>query len=88
MEPEPEKDPGLKLADPRLGKIENLADFPHGQLLAAEQDNDQPVLVVLTLQLYEPSRDELANFLLFERGLPYVIKPYLSSRARRPKRGS
>jgi hypothetical protein len=88
MEPEPGEDPGVKLADPRLGKIENLADFPHGQLLAAGQDNDQPVLAVLILQLYEPSRDELANFLLFECGLPYVIKPYLSSRARRPKRGS
>ncbi|MCH2363437.1 MAG: hypothetical protein MK479_02550 [Planctomycetes bacterium] len=59
----------MKLADPRLGKIESLADFPHGQLFAAGQDNDQPVPAV------EPSRDELANFLLFERGL--VIKPVL-----------
>ena len=67
----------MKLADPRLGKIKDLVDFPHGQLFAAGQDNDQPVLVVLILRLYEPSRDELANFLLFERGLPYVIKPVL-----------
>ncbi len=59
----------MKLADPRLGEIESLAEFPHGQLFAAGQDNDQPVLVV------EPSRDELANFLLFERDL--VIKPVL-----------
>ena len=59
----------MKLADPRLGEIESLADFPHGQLFAAGQDNNQPVLVV------EPSRDELANFFLFERDL--VIKPVL-----------
>ncbi len=59
----------MKLADPRLGEIESLADFPHDQLFAAGQDNDQLGLAV------EPSRDELANFLLFERGL--VIKPVL-----------
>ena len=44
MAPELEKDPGLKLADPRLGKIESLADFPHGQLFAEGQDNDQALL--------------------------------------------
>ena len=69
MAPEPEKDPGLKHADPRLGKIENLADFPHGQLFAEGQDNDQPLLTA------EAPREELGNLLLFERGL--VIKPVL-----------
>ncbi|MDE0738957.1 MAG: hypothetical protein OSB83_07085 [Planctomycetota bacterium] len=69
MNPELDIDPGVKLADPRLGEIESLADFPHGQLFAAGQDNDQPVSAV------EPSRDELANFLLFERAL--VIKSVL-----------
>ena len=59
----------MKLAGPRLGEIESLADFPHGQLFAAGQDNDQPVPAV------EPSRDELATSLLFERDL--VIKPVL-----------
>ncbi len=64
----------MKLADPRLGEIESLADSPHGQLFAAGQDNDQPVLVV------EPSRDELATSLLFERIL--VIKPVLIIRSK------
>ena len=74
MEPEPEKDPGLKLADTRLGKIENLADFPHGQLLAAGQDNDHALLKA------EAPREELGNLLLFERGL--VIKPVLVIKSR------
>jgi len=69
MAPEPEKDPGLKHVDPRLGKIESLADFPHGQLFAEGQDNDQPLLTA------EAPREELGNLLLFERGL--VIKPVL-----------
>ena len=69
MDPEPEKDPGVKLADPRLGKIESLADFPQGQLFAEGQDNDQPLLAA------EAPREELGNLLLFERGL--VIKPVL-----------
>ena len=69
MAPEPEKDPGLKHVDPRLGKIESLADVPHGQLFAEGQDNDQPLLTA------EAPREELGNLLLFERGL--VIKPVL-----------
>ena len=69
MAPEPEKEPGLKHVDPRLGKIESLADFPHGQLFAEGQDNDQPLLTA------EAPREELGNLLLFERGL--VIKPVL-----------
>ncbi|MEE3229464.1 MAG: hypothetical protein VX272_00380 [Planctomycetota bacterium] len=69
MDPEPEKDPGLKLADPLLGKIESLADFPQGQLFAEGQDNDQPLLAA------EAPREELGNLLLFERGL--VINPVL-----------
>ena len=69
MAPEPEKDPGLKHVDPRLGKIESLADFPQGQLFAEGQDNDQPLLTA------EAPREELGNLLLFERGL--VIKPVL-----------
>tara|TARA_B110000014_G_C20058664_1_gene551187 strand:- start:351 stop:593 length:243 start_codon:yes stop_codon:yes gene_type:complete len=73
MAPEPEKDPGLKHVDPRLGKIESLADFPHGQLFAAGQDNDQALLTA------EALREELANFLLFERDL--VIKPVLITKS-------
>ena len=48
MDPEPEKEPGVKLADPRLGKIDSLADFPHGQLFAAGQNNDQALLTAET----------------------------------------